>query len=181
MNIKSMIKAADCGLKVSLGALAGLGVVMLPEMAFAATGGASGAQWNVSSMLNNAGSNSGVGFKADALQSSSIADKVNGVASWIIGLAVIFFVLRVVLTAADRMVFANSNTTFHVPFAYPNPGDERYDENDLKGKQPPEGWTWKRIWLNLAKQIALAAGAWVLVQLVMTLVQFVFSNTISGS
>lgn len=172
MDSKGVMKAAKCGMWLALGT-AGAGVLAMPVPAFAA------GQWKVNDMLNSAGKQAGV--QPTTVTAGTITDWVNKIVSWAIGIAVTFFVLRIALTAFDRMVLANSNTTAHVPFAYPNPGDERYDPNDLDGKQPPEGWTWKRILINFAKQLALVAGAWAIVQLIMGIVQMFMSNTIQGS
>lgn len=172
MDIRKIAKVATCGMYMALGT-AGAAILACPVPAMAAGPG----QWSVNTMLNNAGNSGGVTPRS--IDATDITNWVNTVVSWAVGIAVAFFVLRVALTAFDRMVLANSNTTAHVPGAYPNPGDERYDPNDVQGNTPPEGWTWKRIWINFAKQIALVAGAWVLVQIVMGIVQMVFAATTS--
>lgn len=172
MDAKRNIKIARSMLYACTGALTI--VALVPETALAA-----GGQWDVDSMLEKGGQTAGI--SVTTVTAETITQWVNRIVSWAIGIFVAFFVLRIALTAFDRMVLANSNSNAHVPFAYPNPGDERYDPNDIKGNTPPEGWTWKRIWINFGKNIAIVAGAWVLVQLVMGIVSMVMSNVVTQS
>lgn len=173
MDIRKITKVVTCGMYVALGT-AGAAILAAPVPALAA----SSSQWDVSSMLNSAGKQSG-STPVD-VSANTITTWVNGIVSWAVGIAVALFVLRIALTAFDRFVLANSNTTWHVPLAYPNPGDERYDENDIQGNTPPEGWTWKRIWINFGKNLGIVAGAWLLVQLVMGIIQMVSSAATSS-
>lgn len=170
MDIRNGIKTMRCAMLIaSMPAAIG---TALATPAFAA------GQWKVNDMLTNAGKEAGV--QPTQVTAGTITEWVNTIVSWAIGIFVAFFVLRIALTAFDRMVLANSNSTAHVPGAYPNPGDERYDPNDVQGA-PPEGWTWKRIWINFAKNIAIVAGAWAFVQLIMGIVQMVMTQAIQGS
>ena len=173
MDIRKVTKVVTCGMYAALGT-AGVSILATPVPAMAAVGG----QYGVSEMLNNAGRDAGV--QPTVINGSTVTYWVNGIASWAVRIAVAFFVLRIVLTAIDRFVLANSNTTAHVPLSYPNPGDERYDENDVKGNTPPEGWTWKRIWINFGKNLGILAGAWLIVQLIMGIIQMVSNAAVSS-
>lgn len=170
MNAKNGIKVARSMLYVCTGAITA-GTLLAPATALANN------QWNPKTMLQNAGQSAGV--HVNEINTSTVTGWVNTVVSWAIGIVVAIFVLRIALTAFDRMVLANNNSTAHIPFAYPNPGDERYDPNDIRGNTPPEGWTWKRIWINFAKNIAIVAGAWLLVQIVMQIVLMVMNQAVS--
>lgn len=173
MDIRKVTKVVTCGMYAALGT-AGVSILATPVPAMAAVGG----QYGVSEMLNNAGRDAGV--QPTVINGSTVTYWVNGIANWAVRIAVAFFVLRIVLTAIDRFVLANSNTTAHVPLSYPNPGDERYDENDVKGNTPPEGWTWKRIWINFGKNLGILAGAWLIVQLIMGIIQMVSNAAVSS-
>lgn len=172
MDIKKIMKVVTCGMYVALGT-AGAAILAMPMPAMAA-----GGQYSVNDMLTSAGRNAGI--TPTVVNGDTVTQWVNGIVSWAIRIAVALFVLRIGLTAFDRFVLANSNTTMHVPFAYPNPGDERYDENDVQGNTPPEGWTWKRIWINFGKNLGICAGAWLIVQFIMGIIQMV-SNAATSS
>lgn len=172
MDIRKVTKAVTCGMYAALGT-AGVSILATPVPAMAAVGG----QYGVSEMLNSAGRNAGI--QPTVINGSTVTRWVNGIANWAVGIAVALFVLRIILTAIDRFVLANMNTTAHVPGSYPNPGDERYDENDVKGN-PPEGWTWKHIWFNFGKNLGILAGAWLIVQVIMGIIQMVSNAAVSS-
>lgn len=171
MNMKNAIKTARY-LTIGTAGAWTLGALALPGVAMAA-----GGQWKPEDMMKNAGGTAGLNTGSNVITTQTVTDWVNTVVSWAVGIFVAFFVLRIALTAFDRMVIANMNTTFAVPGAYPNPGDERYDKNDIQNEGATVGWTWKRIWINFAKNIAIVVGAWLIVQLIMNLVLFAMGNT----
>lgn len=127
-------------------------------------------------VFNTAHKNSGDLTKD--VSAGSMQSKVRSIAGWALGIAVSIFVLKVVLTAVDRILFDREsletstvgNTHYFsesflvgLPIigAYPSP--EHQDGGET-------GYTWKRIWLNFMLQIAIAAGAWVIVSLLVGLV-----------
>lgn len=171
MNMKNAIKTARY-LTIGTAGAWTLSALVLPGVAMAAD-----SQWSPESMMRNAGGTAGLDVNNNKITTENVTAWVNSVVSWAVGIFVAFFVLRIALTAFDRMVVANMNTTFAVPGAYPNPGDERYDKNDIQNEGATVGWTWKRIWINFAKNIAIVVGAWIIVQLIMNLVLFAMNNT----
>lgn len=164
MDRKNLLKTLRYALVGTSGLSLG-GMALLPAVAFAQSG-----KWDPSGILKTGGKDAGV--EASDITAETVQGWVGSIVNWAIGIFVAFFVLRIALTAFDRMVLANMPTTAHVPLAYPNPGDERYDPGEFPGQA--QGWTWKRIFVNFAKNIAIVAGAWVIVQVIMGLVVFFF-------
>lgn len=122
-----------------------------------------------------------------------ITSVCTSVTSWAIGLAVAMFILRIGLTAIDRMLLPRQGTkdAFHlsqIPIigAYPDP-DEITEMTDneklamsLSGKKGgrPRRWTWQVIWVNFAKQLAVCAGAWILVRVLLGIVGSILALSI---
>lgn len=166
-SFKNIAKAARV-------AAAGMSVAALSACNANTSGGGGVGQgvhtWSADEILGS--SNGGI-----TIDQNTVSNGIKNFAQFIIAMAVVFFVLRVVLTAVDRMVFANLGAQVRVPFSYPNPGDDRWDLDDKQnGLDRTMPWTWKRIWLNFAKNIGIAAAAWLLVQLVVAMIQFVLGN-----
>lgn len=111
---------------------------------------------------------------------------IQSIANWALGLAITIFILRVALTALDRLAFSHqgaktSFTLSEIPFigAYPNPDDfELMDETNAKAYAMTHGkpkqnefWTWKRIWTRLFTQLIFATGSWMIVKILLGLLQ----------
>lgn len=142
-----------------------------PSVAFAVKGG-----YTPDTILKNATDEAGGGIQNDALTGDALNERVSAIAGWAIGIAVVLFVLRVVLTAVDRMVLG---------------GEDAYGNQQsvlagipVVGAYPPKqndgsGYTWKDIWINFAKQLAICAGAWFLVNMIVSLVGWLINSTMS--
>lgn len=97
----------------------------------------------------------------------------------VLGIVIGVFVLKVVLTAVDRIIFGGSNSGGNK-----GNGNEGFRLDDIPiigAYRDPERsgdspWTWQRIFTFFAIQIALAAGAYVIVGLMMSLLSTVFSK-----
>lgn len=106
-----------------------------------------------------------------------ISETVRKVSGWILGIAIVLFVLKVVLTAVDRILVGNDSqsgypsnsflTRIPIVGAYPLP---------TGGQGGERGYTWKDIWVHFGVQIAIAISAWFLVQLSIGIVSAVVSR-----
>lgn len=115
------------------------------------------------------------GNEGDTLSAGTLNEKIKAIAAWVLGLAVVIFVLKVVLTAVDRMLNDNRNGErsflVNIPIigAYPQPEQGGYGSSG-------GGYTWKRVWINFAVQLVIAIGAWLLVGLVTGLLSGIFNQ-----
>lgn len=143
----------------------------MPTVAFAAKG------YQPNDILKEATSEgTGGNINANELTGDALSERVTSIATWAIGVAVVLFVLRVVLTAVDRMVLG---------------GEDQYGNQQsvlaaipMVGAYPPKqndgsGYSWKDIWLNFGKQLAICAGAWFLVNLMVNAVSWLIASTMS--
>lgn len=152
---------------VATGAVAG-SLALAPHEA-AAVG------WQPKDMMDAAGKTSG-DIKPTQIDASTVDKWVTGITNWIIGIAVVVFVLRVVLTAVDRMVLGNTQDGMEGgrpgPGGPGGPGPQggfRLSDIPVVGAYPTTV-PWKKVWINFAKNLALVVGAYVLVQLIMGIV-----------
>lgn len=118
---------------------------------------------------------------------------VQSLANWSLGLAITVFVVRVSLTALDRLAFTNqgANAGFRlseIPFvgAYPDPtdlGSPVGEENAKAHATPSDGtkrrelWTWKRVWKRFLTQLTIATGSWLIIQILLGLLQALLGVT----
>ena len=150
----------------------GTGAPLAISLAAPATAIAADGQWTAESMLNSAGeSDTFDNNKVKKINGEYITGIVNNIASWAIGIAVALFVLRVVMTAVDRMIVGEkvdprTGRVQSVLSSIPVIG--AYPPKDMQGN----GYDWKDVWLNFAKQLAICVGAWFLVNLIMGLVSW---------
>ena len=164
-GIKKKIGAAFLGIAGAASML-----LALPSTAMAAIG------WDPKDMINKAGGDSGVGLKAGSITQESLANWVMGFTTFILGIAIVLFVLKVVLTAVDRMVLGNvdgsgKSTKGNGGFSLANiPIIGAYDYNV----------EWKTVFIHFGKNVAIVAGAWVLVQIVVSVILFVFGTLTNG-
>ena len=173
MNVSKTMRYLSAVGTVALGSAAPM--MLSPSMALAEKGISTQNGFKASDMLGNAGNQGG--FKVDNINGSSINATVTAIAGWAIGVAVALFVLRIVLTAVDRMVLG---------------GQDQYGQQQsvlsgipIVGAYPPKqqdgsGYTWKDVWLNFAKQLAICVGAWFGVSLVVGVISWLM-NTVTGT
>lgn len=132
---------------------------------------ANGAWKDPNELIKSAGQEGS--FEGTDVNGEWINTKVTSIAGWLLGIAVGLFVLRVILTAVDRMVLG---------------GQDQYGNQTsvlsaipMVGAYPPKGpdgsgYTWKDIWINFAKQMAICVGAWVLVNAVVGIVSWLMTS-----
>lgn len=170
MNVSKTLRYLSAVGTVAVGS--GAPMLLVPTAALAAGGGVSTNNgFKATDMLNKAANDGG--FKVDTINADSINATVTKIASWAIGVAVSLFVLRVVLTAVDRMVLG---------------GQDQYGQQQsvlsgipVVGAYPPKqndgsGYTWKDVWMNFAKQLAICVGAWFGVSLVVGVVSWMMGS-----
>lgn len=193
-----------------------LGIGVAPSIAFAKGGVDTAGGFDANDMLGDASKEGG--FNVSKIDGAAINELVSNIAGWAIGVAVAICVLKIVLTAVDRLILggdirsgrveegpilhANQHMPKHggnndqsllvdIPIigAYPPPDslNPEFDYRDDKGRAINKsfsndyrgGMTWKQIWLNFAKQLAICVGAWFLVQLFVGIVAWLM-GTVTG-
>lgn len=99
---------------------------------------------------------------------------VHVVTQWAFGVAIVIFVLRVALTAIDRMFLSHSDARFRlsdIPIigAYPDPSEQYTPEGASNDKNagPQHAWTWGRIWKRFFIEVAIVAGAYAIVSVLL--------------
>jgi len=164
MSIKRVIG----GLALAVGGITGAAILSNPGTALAA-----GLGWNANDMI--ATTTGTTGMTATDIRQETLAGWVQNFTTWILGIAIVLFVLKVVLTAVDRLVFGNNGS---------GSGD-RGSKSDSKngggvlcqipliGAYDPS-MDWKNIFIHFGKNLAIVAGAWVIVQIVTGVILFVF-------
>ena len=160
-------------------ALAACGLAGISALATASPAFALG--WNANAMIQNTTGSTG-GMTAANITQESFADWVTTFTTWILGLAIVAFVLKVVLTAVDRLVFGS-------PEAGKGGGGGRGgrggDEGGVLCKIPLIGAyqpnvPWKDVFIFFGKNLAIVAGAWVIVQILTGVILFVFTALAGG-
>lgn len=131
--------------------------------------------WGVDEILDDAG---GYGDQEYAtVNGEQINARVRNITGWALGVAIALFVLRIVLTAIDRMVLGGQDqygqqrsvlSAIPIVGAYPPPSDQG-------------GYTWKDIWVNFAKNLAIVVGAWILVNAVVGIVRWAMNSFVNGA
>ena len=172
-----------------LGGVLGAMSALLPVEAFAQSGGNGGIGWNPTDMLNKTNTGGG-NFNATTINQQTVFNWVQTITTWVLGIAIVLFVLKVVLTAIDRMVFdpdkggtGGGGGGGGMGGGGGNRGGRQGSGESILSRIPIIGaydasMSWKEIWKSFAKNIAIVAGAWVLVQLIAGIVMFAF-NTIT--
>lgn len=166
---------------MSSGALASL--MALPSTAFALG-------WDPDDMMDKAGTGTGVGLSSGTINQQTLADWVMGLTTFLLGIAIVLFVLKVVLTAVDRMIFKNDINGGGGGGGGGMPG--RGGGGGGGGSNGfslanipivgayPQDVEWKTIFIHFGKNVAIVAGAWVLVQIVVSVILFVFGTLTNG-
>ena len=122
-------------------------------------------------MLSNGASDAGMSITN--VDSGGVNTWVIGIAKWLAGLATVCFVLKVVMTAVDRMVLGNTND------GMPQRGGQRNQQSSgfrlsdipLIGAYQPDV-SWKQVWLNFAKNLAIVVGVYVIISLIMGVIMW---------
>jgi hypothetical protein len=137
---------------------------------------ASALGWEANDMIKN--TTGATGMTAATIDQQSLAKWVTDFTTFLLGIAIVLFVLKVVLTAIDRMIFKSD-------VGGSDSGSKQRSGGSSSGFSLadipfigayPQGTDWKDIWKHFALQIAIVAGAWVLVQVMVGVVLFVFSS-----
>lgn len=111
------------------------------------------------------------------LTGERVSNTVTGIVTWVLGLVIIIFVLKVVLTGVDRILNDPDNsaskensvlTKLPIVGAYPPP---------TNGPDGSEGYSWSKVWMNFAMQIAIAVGAWFIVNLISGIMSQMFRSS----
>ena len=141
--------------------------VSLPSQAFAVT------DWKPDDAIKGNGSVNPTEVDAD-----KISEWVKTFAMWIIGIAIVMFVLRVVMTAIDRMLFTKVKEQ---QGGMPGGGGRGSSDSPLL-KLPivirpyPETDGWGEIFKTFAIQLAICAGAWLIVNFLSGIVLWAFGS-----
>ncbi|RAP50743.1 MAG: hypothetical protein BZ138_06395 [Methanosphaera sp. rholeuAM270] len=169
MNVK---KTVGFALLVAIGVIGAL-LASIPVPALAAGPTA----WNAKDMMDNAYKTGESGGSVTEIDGAVISGWVGTFTTWALGIAIAVFVLKIVLTAIDRMLFA-SNAGGSTGLGGVSGGGVltriplvgAYDKDVL----------WKEVFIHFGKQLALVVGAWIFVQLVVNLVMFAFDALNNG-
>lgn len=171
MSVKSRIGA----LLLAGGGATAVASSLAPQTAYAASLG-----WSVNGMLQNSNV-TGAGLDITNINQQSFANAVTTITTFLLGMAIVAVVLRVVLTAIDRMVFS-SRIGNGPRGGGPGGGMGRGggDDDGVLTKIPligayPSNVPWKTVFGNFAKNLAIVIGAWFLINLIAGVVQFAFT------
>lgn len=167
--------------KVGAFALAACGLAGISSLA--ATSSAFALGWNANGMISNTGVSTG-GMTAANITQESFANWVTTFTTWILGLAIVAFVLKVVLTAVDRLVFGSPDAA-KGGGGGGGRGGRGGDEGGVLCKIPLIGAyqptvPWKEVFIHFGKNLAIVAGAWVIVQILTGVILFVFQALAGG-
>lgn len=168
--LKNAIKTA---IVVTGGAISA-NMFLLPRDAMAMKNHSNPPDWSAGTMLNNGASEAGVGIRN--VDSGSANNWVVGIAKWIIGLAVVCFVLRVVMTAVDRMVLGNIDDGSQRGPRFGQESGFRLSDIPMIGAYPPDV-PWKQVWLNFAKNLAIVVGVYLIIELIMGVIMWLIGVT----
>lgn len=165
MSIKKMIGSALLCCSALLAP-----VLALPQTALAIEG------WTPNAAISGMAGHS---VSVKKFDEQTLMNWVQTIAMWLLGIAVILFVFKVVLTAVDRLIFGNQDG--NVQFGGNGGGGKGGGDAGILTKIPaigayPANVPWKEIWIHLAKNIAIVAGAWVVVQLIVQVVLWLFGT-----
>lgn len=97
----------------------------------------------------------------------SVATTVSSVAKWIIGMTIVLFVLKVILTAVDRMLLSSPEAGDSVLVRLPVIGAYPMVDPGNPGKK---GYEWKNIWILFFIQLLVCAGVWFFIDVIIGLI-----------
>lgn len=129
---------------------------------------ASAVGWEPNEMISSATGQANI--DPTVVTQANIAGVVQTVTRWILGIAIVLFIAKVVLTAIDRMLFQD-----------PKAGRNSSDKDGFLQQIPvigayPADQEWKNVWLHFGKNVAIVVGAWLIVQILVGIVSFVFTS-----
>lgn len=129
--------------------------------------------WDANDMITRTTGSTGVNVAT--INQQTLSNWVTSLTTWIVGLAIVIFVLKVVFTAVDRMIFSKDGGK-----GAGGGNDRGKDDGGILCKIPLVGgydasMSWKEIWIQFGKNVAIVAGAWLLVQILVGVVLFIFS------
>lgn len=168
--LKNAIKTA---IVVTGGAISA-NIFLLPCDAMAMKSHSNPPDWSAGTMLSNGASDAGVAITK--VDSGGANNWVIGIAKWIIGLAVVCFVLRVVMTAVDRMVLGNIDDGQQRGPRGGQGSGFRLSDIPMIGAYSPDV-PWKQVWLNFAKNLAIVVGAYLIIELIMGVIMWLIGVT----
>lgn len=114
---------------------------------------------------------------AEKFQASDTMTFAQGFITTGFGIAIAVFVLKVILTAVDRLIFGgSSNSSFRLD-EIPLVGAYADPERDSGGDGPSSPWTWQRIWIHFAIQITLCVSAIFITNLLISLIGTVLTES----
>lgn len=157
--IKNIVKTAIVASDITL---------IAPTVAMAAP------DWSAGTMLRNGASDAGMTIMP--VNSDGANNWVIGIAKWIAGIAVVCFVLRVVMTAVDRMVLGNIDDGIQNAPRTPQSDGFRLSDIPVIGAYPPNV-SWKQVWINFAKNLAIVVGVYIIIELIMGVVLWLIGVT----
>lgn len=138
-------------------------------------------------MAQSAGANTGMSVKA--VTQDTLAQWVTSITTWILGVMIVIFVLKLVLTAVAKATDGKD----------PRPGgggpggggggrgggnhdlsDTLQDIPVIGAYNPDE--TWKVILINyFAKNVGIIIGAWIIIQLIVNILLWIFGAVVPSS
>ena len=107
-------------------------------------------------------------------EAPGIAAFAKSIVQGCLGIAIGVFVLKIILTAVDRLILAggSNDESFRLD-DIPLVGAYRDPERGANGGQSGSSWTWVRIWSHFALQVGLCVSAWVITELLMRVISTV--------
>ncbi|RAP50742.1 MAG: hypothetical protein BZ138_06390 [Methanosphaera sp. rholeuAM270] len=164
--MKDVKKTVGLALLVAIGVIGAL-LASIPVPALAAGPTA----WNAKDMMDNAYKTGESGGSVTEIDGAVISGWVGTFTTWALGIAIAIFVLKIVLTAIDRMLFASAKGSDGIGGVG---GGDVLTRIPLVGAYAPTV-SWKEVFIHFGKQLAIVVGAWIFVQLVVNLVMFAFT------
>lgn len=171
--LKNAIKTA---IVVTGGAIS-TNMLLLPCNAMAANNNNTPPDWSADKMLSDGAETAGVSITK--VDSGGANNWVVGIAKWIIGVAVVCFVLKVVMTAVDRMVLGNLDDGSQRGGSRRRGLQRdgfRLSDIPMIGAYPPDV-PWKQVWLNFAKNLAIVVGVYFIIEIIMGVILWLIGVT----
>lgn len=139
--------------------------------------------WDVNDMIGSADLGDNNKLDTTQIDQNTIFKWVQDITTWAFGIAVVLFALKVALTAIHRMLFANNGGGGGGGNAgRGSSGGGRSGGGDGFLTSIPiigaydDNMAWKEIWIAFGKNVAIVAGVWILIQLLVSAVMFVFGT-----
>ena len=169
--------SATCG-----GAIGASGITLImPRIALANESGGTtqtdsgGDPWSPKSLITETSTG---GIKPADVNQNNAETLVKNIASWALGIAIALFVLKVVLTAVDRLFVGGEMPQQGRPM----PGKGSFLQMiPIVGAYPPpdghgNGYSWKEVFINFMVQIAICTAAWLIVQFLIGMILWFFGQ-----